>query len=301
MNKILAAAAGLVLAAGLAAAATVPAGASAAGKLPPGVRVAGHAGAVRFINTARLPHTHLPKNLRTIHRARNETTATTRNWSGYADVACGTCALRFAATSFTVPSINCTGVTTDGVVYAAFWAGLDGFGNSTVEQTGVDAYCDYTTPVYYGWYEMYPEYPVAWIIQNQDGSYFGAGDPVSVSAYHSGPNTYQLVWNDLNDGITITANESCPSGYTCQNKTAEVVAEAPYSGGYLPLADFGQAVYANATVTSRNGTHGNLGDEPLWNSYQIDMFDGSTELASAGPLSNVGVHSSFADTWLASS
>ena len=48
-----------------------------------------------------------------------------------------------------------------------------------------------------------------------------------------------------------------PAGWPVRTKAPNL------SGtGYLTPADFGQVNYHNATVTSRNGTHGNLGTEP---------------------------------------
>jgi hypothetical protein len=39
----------------------------------------------------------------------------------------------------------------------------------------------------------------------------------------------------------------------------------------LPGKVAGQVNYNNATVASRNGTHGGLGSTSLWNSYAIKM------------------------------
>ena len=79
-----------------------------------------------------------------------------------------------------------------------------------------------------------------------------------------------------------------------------MIAEAPFTGGKLSLADFGNVFYSGATVTSRNGTSGNLGDGNLWSSNEVDMTDGSNVLAEPGPLSNLGDTSAFPVSWLAS-
>ena len=262
---------------------------------PPGVHFSGRTGLVRIIHVP--VRTHLPRSVRETGRTRSITEISSRNWAGYADLACGSCRLRFADVSFAAPAVSCKGVTTDGQVFAAFWAGLDGFTSPTVEQAGVDAYCDFTTPVYFGWFEMFPLPPVQFSIAG-----FGAGDAVNASVYFNGSG-YDIAFNDWTQGVSATTVQPCPAGQSCQNTSAEVIAEAPFdtvTDTYTPLADFGQAFFSNATVTSRNGTHGNLGDEPLWSAYALAMANGADTLATPGGLIN-GVTSvpvsDFAVTW----
>lgn len=273
----------------------LPAVAATGGKPPPGVRFTGNTSLIN-LSPVRLPATHLPRPALAQRLPSGQTLVTTRNWSGYADTTCSTCALRFVSTQFTVPSINCAGVTTSGQLYAAFWDGLDGYADGTVEQTGVDATCFGTTPEYFAWYEMYPLDPVAFSITG-----FGPGDAVSINVYfNASTHQYQLTFDDITQNASFVTSQPCPSRSTCGNSSAEVIAEAPYSGGILPLADFGDVFYQGATVTSRNGTHGNLGDEYLWSSNEIDMADGRNVLAEPGPLSNLGNASAFPATWVAS-
>ena len=90
---------------------------------------------------------------------------------------------------------------------------------------------------------------------------------------------YYLSLNDTTLGAGCTT-ATVPAGYTGQNKSAEVITEAPseVSGSsliQLPLADYGQANFNNATVTSRNGTHGGLGSTSLWNGYGVKMVGSS--------------------------
>jgi len=78
----------------------------------------------------------------------------------------------------------------------------------------------------------------------------------------------------------FNATATVPAGYTGQNKSAEVITEAPseVSGSsliQLPLADYGQVNYNNATVTSRSGTHGGLSSTSLWNGYAVKMVGSS--------------------------
>ncbi|MGO9782573.1 MAG: G1 family glutamic endopeptidase [Streptosporangiaceae bacterium] len=271
-----------------------PAAAATGGPPPASVRLTGNTSLIHRA-PVRLPATHLPHSAHARRLPSGQTLVMSTNWSGYAATACPTCALRFVSTQFTVPSINCTGVTTNGRLWAGFWDGLDGWGNSTVEQTGVDATCVDTTPDYIAWYEMYPLDPVAFSITG-----FGPGDAVSVGVYfNAATHQYQLSFDDITQRAGFVTNQPCPSGSTCSNSSAEVITEAPYSDGFLPLADFGGVFYSGATVTSRGGAHGNLGDGYLWSSSEIDMNDGNM-LAEPGPLSNLGNASAFPISWVAS-
>lgn len=291
-----------VLAAAIIAALTLLSGqaatAAAHDKPPPGVRYFGHTGLIHRAPFT-IPRTRLPAVRAAGHSPRNVTAAQSTNWSGWADRACSTCSLRYVNVNFAAPAINCSGVTTGGTdptVFVSEWPGLDGLFNQTVEQTGVGAYCDFTTPVYYTWYEMFPLAPVVFTITG-----FGPGDAVTANVYYNAATRkYQLTLDDITQDVGFTTSQACPAGQTCGNKSAEVITEDPggAAAAGIQLADFGQAYYQSATVTSRNGTHGNLGDEPLWNAYQISMFNGRTEMAVPGPLANQGVSSAFRDIWL---
>lgn len=194
---------------------------------------------------ARLPGTHLP------HLAPHMSVASS-NWSGYAVAANSGVRIRFVSVNFTIPSLNCANspLGSSGSAYAGHWAGLDGFNDATVEQTGVDAFCDSSgTPAYYAWYEMYPLAPVAFTGVNP-------GDAIHVSVYFDG-SAYNLVLTDLTTGGFINTTQPCPSGSTCRNKSAEVITEDPggaVAGGF-DLADFGMAKGGQAfNVTWRSAT-----------------------------------------------
>lgn len=76
------------------------------------------------------------------------------NWSGYA--AYGTTFTQ-ASGSWVQPAANCSSVRGRQIALAAFWVGLDGYLNKTVEQTGTEADCEGSRAIYYAWYELYPE------------------------------------------------------------------------------------------------------------------------------------------------
>ena len=305
---LLAAAAAAALAALALAAPAMASPASTSGAVPgapANVHFSGNTQLVHVLHNSNLPRTHLPQGLRATGSVSNITQVNSLNWSGYVDKACGSCKLRFVNVSFAVPSINCTGVTTSGTEAASFWDGLDGFTTNslTVEQVGVVAFCDLTTPVYFAFFEMFPLDPSQFFITG-----FGAGAKVNVSVYFDG-SKYHIAFNDFTQGVFINAVQACPSGSVCQNNSAEVIAERPFdttTNTFVPLANFGKALYSNATVTARDGLHGNLGDTPLWGSNRLNMLNNLPSgalLASASGLLNhfttVPV-SDFTDTWHAS-
>lgn len=286
--------------------AAAPAHASPAGTvpgIPANVHFSGQSWRVHAITLPAHPRTHLPQLRNTRHGPSGMVLAQSRNWSGYADAACSTCKFRYIETQFSVPRINCTGVTTIGAVWDSNWAGLDGLFDATVEQTGVDAYCNLSTPVYFGWYEMYPLAPVVFGITG-----LGAGSAIDANVYFDyGAGHYNITLTDYTQGVTMSTTQLCPLGSSCGNTSAEVIGEAPFvtpPGAFAPLANFGRVFFTGARVTSRNVTRGTLGDGPLWTSYQITMMNGPDVLAVPGPLTT-GVSggipvSDFTDAWQAS-
>jgi Peptidase A4 family len=238
---------------------------------------------------ARLPRTVLPHLPRTA-------TADSQNWSGYAAVAKANVALRYVTSTFTVPSVNCAkfAIGSAGQTYAAEWVGLDGFNDSTVEQTGVDSYCDSTSgpATNQAWYEMYPLDPVVF-------SGVSAGDTIWVSVYYdASTNEYQLFLDDKTTGSTMETDQPCPNGSTCDRTSAEVISEDPGGAvaGGINLADFGTVSYTSSDVTSRNGTHGTLAAAKLWTSTEIIMQDPSgNAMATPSALTDGGAE--FSITW----
>ena len=251
-----------------------------------------------------IPGTRLPS-LKLTHSAsvKNTGSLTSGGWSGYADIACPTCALRYVSADFTVPHLN-TAKSPDNS-WAAHWVGLDGATNSTVEQVGIDTYVSGGVDYYYAWYEMFPAATQVYALAASPG------DNIQVSVYTVN-GTYYLSLNDTTLGAGFNATATVPAGYTGQNKSAEVITEAPseVSGSsliQLPLADYGQVNYNNATVTSRGGTHGGLGSTSLWNGYAVEMVgsSGATLSTPSGLLngtSSSGIPvSDFTAGWQAAS
>jgi len=263
-----------------------------------------HARDLRKVNVA-IPSTRLPS-LKVVKSAsvRNTGSLTSTNWSGYADIACPTCSLRYVSADFTLPHLNAAKSPDNS--WASHWVGLDGATNNTVEQVGIDTYVSGGVDYYYAWYEMFPAASQTYALAASPG------DNIQVSVYTVN-GTYYLSLNDTTLGAGFNATATVPAGYTGQNKSAEVITEAPAevtsSGSVvqLPLADYGQVNYNSATITSRNGTHGGLGSSTLWNSYAIKMVGASgTTLSTPSGLLN-GTSSSgipvsdFTAAWRAAS
>jgi Peptidase A4 family len=233
-------------------------------------------------------------------RRGSSSTALSTNWSGYA-VTGSSGTFSSVSASWTQPTATCSSSSSSGGhhgrggggsggstdSYAAFWVGLDGYSNSSVEQTGSDSDCDGTTPDYYGWYEMYPAGPVYFT------NTVKPGDAMSASVTFSGTETYTLVLTDSTQGWTQTIT---------QNKTglarasAEVITEAPSSNsGVLPLSDFGTISYAAATDTKSGGSSSMGTQSPI----QITMVDSSG--ADKDSTSSISSSGSFSNTWIRSS
>lgn len=278
MKRILLAIAGLLLAAGTVTAAH----ASTTAPVPPAVQVS-H---MTYQPGMHLPATRLP------HLTPVNGTFTSQNWAGYVDVACRTCAIRFVAASFTLPSVNCAR-SPDGS-FVGFWAGLDGVTSKTVEQIGAVASCSRGAATYAAFYEMYPKAPV----------YFSGirpGDALRVSVFYNASTARWQLWlSDVTRGGSIRTAQRCPSGSRCRNADAEVITEIPSStSGTVPLADFGQVRYGAIQVTSRRGLHGAMTSNGLWTTDAIDMLDSAGHnLALPGPA-HVG--QAFRVTWYAAS
>jgi hypothetical protein len=248
-----------------------------------------HLHGFHLVTNAHLPRTVLP------HLAKNAT-VDSQNWSGYAAVAKSGVALRYVQSTFTVPTVNCSAVKigTGGQTYAAEWVGLDGFNSSTVEQTGVDSFCNSTTgtATNQAWYEMYPLDPVVFTGVNP-------GDTIFVAVYfNKSTNQFQLAMEDKTTGADMQADQNCPSGSTCDRNSAEVIEEDPGGSvaGGINLADFGKASFTGTLVTARDGLRGTLSPSSLWTSTDIIMQDPSgDDMATPSALTDSGAN--FSVTW----
>jgi hypothetical protein len=271
--------AAVVIAIGAAAAGAAAAGASTqapAVVLPPGVILHG--------GFTYMPSVKLPRNNPPDLSSRPKAVEYSDNWAGYAAAANSGIQLTTVGGDFNIPSVNCakSPVGSSGYAFVAHWVGLDGLTDGTVEQTGVDAYCDSSgTPGYFAWYEMYPLSPVAF-------SGVSPGDAITTTVtYNATAKTYHMNLTDVTTGGSVTSTQSCPSGSTCSNLSAEAISEDP--GGAVPggynLADFGMENYTATHVTDSKGLSSALNASADWTSTELIMQEPSTDiLATPGGL-----------------
>ena len=185
--------------------------------------------------------------------------------------------------------------------YAAFWAGIDGFNDNTVEQAGVLMQVSGGTVNYSAWYEFYPAAPV-YAPWNP-----GTGDNISIYVnYSSGYFTATVV--DLTHYHKFVSPPTAVTG--ADRSSAEWIAEAPSSArNILPLADFGTVYFGleytgvpstnYATVNDHFYPIGTLTDLVGVTVYSITMVNrnGSLKAVPSG-LSDDGT--SFYVTWYSS-
>lgn len=167
------------------------------------------------------------------------------NWGGYAATGSG---FTSVSASWTEPKATCNS-TND--LYAP-WVGIDGYGSSTVEQTGVATDCSSGRPVNQAWYEMYPANPVYLSLSTYPVS---AGDSIHASVTYAGSSRYTLKLTDSNKGWTYSTTKSLSASRT----SAEVIIESP-TGAY---PNFGTLNFSSATVNGNAlGSYGPTALDP---------------------------------------
>lgn len=195
-------------------------------------RVAG-AGAVTLPGKI-MRHAH--SNVRANSRIKNAAaTLASTNWAGYVGTAGG---YTTVTASWFQPTVSCT---SNGVV--SFWAGLDGWGDNTVEQTGTGVDCRSGSPKYYAWWETFPT--------NSQQTYTGVpvspGDTITATVTFTNSGQYELDLADKTQGWSKTTVAAAPSGSS--NISAEVITEAASLGSNVTaLPDFGGASYFWITI-----------------------------------------------------
>jgi hypothetical protein len=175
---------------------------------------------------------------------------TSTNWSGYLTPETKS-AYHETSTTFTVPtSITCTGTDTA----SSFWAGIDGDGDGTVEQDGVEADCTNGSPSLFAWVETYPA-PEEEIVSSdtEAPAPVEPGDVVVSTVTEDSSSEYTFSMDDETQGWTVDAGQAMPTGYTGEDLTSEVITEAttecssPTSCAIMPLTNFGKVAYTSAS------------------------------------------------------
>ena len=205
---------------------------------------------------------HAPVIIR--HRAGTSTTST--NWSGYA-VTGANGSVTNVEGSWIVPTVTCPSSTNQ---YASFWIGIDGYDSNTVEQIGTDSDCQNGTGTYYAWYEFYPHFSYNIPMR------VNPGDTIRAQVSNSG-GTFTVTITDGSQKFTIA--QKMPNAKT---SSAEWIAEAPYSGGVLPLSDFGTVNFSNVQATVGKTASGLAGfNQSDVFEITMDNPDGSTSVPSS--------------------
>jgi hypothetical protein len=210
-------------------------------------------------------------------------TGTSTNWSGYAvDGAVGS--MTDVSGSWVVPVV--TGPTGKKVKgrYASFWVGIDGDNSNTVEQTGTDSDWINGQAVYYAWYEFYPAPS-----RNIDAVTVHPGDVMTASVHWSSGSSFTITLTNTSTSESFSETGAVSSA---QRSSAEWIAEAPSSGGILPLADFGTVDFTSCTANGQA-----IGKFATTDTEQIDMATKrGVAKATTSALANDG--ESFSVAWL---
>jgi hypothetical protein len=220
----------------------------------------------------------------TRHRVHGLTKVEYYNWSGYANDNSKGNTYKKVSGDWTEPAITCP---TKEFQLAAFWVGIDGFNNSTVEQDGTLAECYEGTAFYYTWWEMYPTNDIQTV-----GTTVNPGDKIAASVVRTGTSYALTVTDSTTSGNNVSETETCAAA-TCVDASAEWIGEAPSGArGEIPLPDFKTWKLSAASVTS-GSTTGNIKTFP---DDEITMVSGETyDLATPGALNTAGT--GFTDTW----
>jgi hypothetical protein len=206
-----------------------------------------------------------------------------QNWSGYADTGSN---FTQVAGSWTEPSASCSGRTTS---LAAFWVGIDGFSDATVEQDGTLIECYEGAAYQYSWWEMYPTNDIQVV-----GESVAAGDSITASVVRSGTSYTLAVTDSTHPANTFSTVQTC---LVCVNSSAEWIAEAPSGSiGIYPLTDFGTWMETGATVEegTTSGVISSFTDD------EITMVDPRNQI-KAQPAGLNGSGNGFNVTWERSS
>ena len=217
---------------------------------------------------------------------------TSSNWGGYAVQTSLTAPQKNAVSavqgSWEIPAIS---PSTSSHTYSAFWVGIDGYADNTVEQIGTEQDWTPSGAQYSVWFEMYPHNSY-----NITGFPIQPGDIFSAAVTYAGNGDFILSITNLTRGVAYTVPAKNTKMANAQRESAEWVAEAPWQGGVLPLADFGTAApFANCTTTV-NGITGAI-DNSHWQFDDITMAASGVTKAQPSALTDSALGSAFSMQW----
>jgi hypothetical protein len=149
------------------------------------------------------------------------------NWSGYA-VTGGK--FKTATASWSQSAITCT--SSGGATDMSPWVGIDGYSNSTVEQTGSSGDCNGSKADYYAWYEMYPRNVI--VIKHK----VMPGDQFTASVTHLSGTKYRLTLHDVTESWKNTVTKSIKAKDASAEAVMEMAANHLSNFGTDPFTDF---------------------------------------------------------------
>ncbi len=214
---------------------------------------------------------------------------TSTNWGGYAAESNIPTPINGFVKSvkgnWQVPTLTCDPSKN---TYVATWVGIDGYSDGTVEQTGTEQQCVNGVQQNYAWFEFYPKplYTITGITVHN-------GDSFSASVTYVGNNRFTISITDQITGQSFTQTFKA----NAQRQSAEWIVEAPYSGGILPLANFGTINFSNAQFMDNTGTTYAVDGRGTGTYDAITMNDPSGGNAKPSGLTDSGTSSSFGVTY----
>lgn len=211
------------------------------------------------------------------------------NWAGYAVTGTGFTNVKG---SWTVPAASGRKNS-----YSATWTGIDGDNSNSVEQLGTESDVNGRgRPVYYAWFEMYPQ-PGQYITLPNDGKLV-PGDPITAEVDYTGGSSFQLSMTNGSPTHGWSFNVTQSLANTART-SAEWITEAPSTAGgrILPLADFGVTNFTQCQAAQNNAAFVLL-DQWIAGGNPFDEItmenSGGSPKATPGAVSNPG---SFSVTW----
>jgi hypothetical protein len=217
-----------------------------------------------------------------------DNSVTSDNWSGYAVTGLEG-SVSSVTGSWIVPAVNCEAPNPT-VGAASYWIGIDGYTTATVEQTGTDSDCASGTPLYYAWYEFFPDPGITITTISVK-----PGDVISASVTYDGAE-FTATITDQRTQETFTKSKAVPAA---KRSSAEWIGESPAG----PLPNYGTVFFGqdetgffgtcDATLDAKSSA---IGGFPGRIVHAITMVSSSgvTE-AVPSPLSSDG--SSFSIAW----
>lgn len=219
----------------------------------------------------------------------------TPNWSGF--VAAGDVnnpvpnSVTMVSGAWVVPAVLGPA---SGSYASSTWIGIDGFGNSTVEQLGTEQDVINGVPYYRAWWEMFssgalqPEQPIANMVI-MPGDSISALVQYETSGVHAGQFLLEIVDKSRsNDSfITYQSSQGTQDPFA-ERSTAEWIMEAPTTvgGGVDALPVFSPVVFTNAQATI-NGITGAIGD-PAWSAAPLNLAVNGVTQAATSVLNSSG-------------